>query len=80
MFYTRAQAVAKFFEDNPVQQCQPCSPGSLTGIADITARRLYDKYYGGNLILVDHVSVKYIYHLTVYIYRKKSTVLFSLIC
>jgi hypothetical protein len=43
------QAVAKFFEDHPVQQCQPCTPGTLTGIADITARRLYDKYYGGNL-------------------------------
>lgn len=43
------KAVAKFFEDNPVQQCQPCTPGTLTGIADITARRLYDKYYGGQV-------------------------------
>ncbi|XP_053372636.1 von Willebrand factor A domain-containing protein 7-like [Mercenaria mercenaria] len=43
------KAVAQFFEDNPVQQCQPCSKGSLTGITDITARKLYDKYYGGQV-------------------------------
>ncbi|KAL4228607.1 Von Willebrand factor A [Mactra antiquata] len=41
------KAVAKFFEQHPVQQCKPCTPGSLTGLPDITARKLYDTYYGG---------------------------------
>ncbi|WAR05598.1 VWA7-like protein [Mya arenaria] len=41
------KAVAKFFEENPVQACRDCSAGALTGITDITARRLYDQYYGG---------------------------------
>ncbi|KAK3607797.1 hypothetical protein CHS0354_031297 [Potamilus streckersoni] len=40
------QAVAKYFEKNPVPGC-PCTPGSLSGIRDIDARKLYDGYYGG---------------------------------
>lgn len=70
------QAVAKFFEENPVQQCQPCTPGTLTGIPDITARALYDRYYGGKY--TDYwcssclketeknlITVKYLKHTTV---------------
>ncbi|KAL3836670.1 hypothetical protein ACJMK2_022092 [Sinanodonta woodiana] len=40
------QAVAKYFEKNPVPGC-PCTAGSLSGIRDIDARKLYDGYYGG---------------------------------
>ena len=52
------KAVAKFFEENPVQTCQPCTPGSLTGISDITARKLFDAYYGGGFFCRDN------HHLT----------------
>ncbi|XP_052253774.1 von Willebrand factor A domain-containing protein 7-like isoform X2 [Dreissena polymorpha] len=43
------KAVAKFFEENAVQACRNCSNGALTGLPDITARRLYDQYYGGQV-------------------------------
>ncbi|KAK3104893.1 hypothetical protein FSP39_012645 [Pinctada imbricata] len=44
------QAVAKFFEKVrvPWKPTEP-PPGSLSGISDITARKLYDKYYGDDV-------------------------------
>ncbi|XP_046570368.1 von Willebrand factor A domain-containing protein 7-like [Haliotis rubra] len=41
-------AVAEFFENNPLPG-KSISPGALTGIKDITARKLFDKYYGGTV-------------------------------
>lgn len=42
------KAVATFFEETPMNGNQP-APGSLTGIADITAKKLYDQVYGGTI-------------------------------
>ncbi|XP_067685699.1 von Willebrand factor A domain-containing protein 7-like [Haliotis asinina] len=41
-------AVAEFFETHPLPD-KSVSPGELTGIKDITARKLFDKYYGGTV-------------------------------
>ncbi|XP_071103949.1 von Willebrand factor A domain-containing protein 7-like [Haliotis cracherodii] len=41
-------AVAEFFETHPLPD-KSISPGELTGIKDITARKLFDKYYGGTV-------------------------------
>ena len=39
-------SIYRFFEDNPTAICN-CAAGNLVGIQDITARKLYDAYYGG---------------------------------
>lgn len=40
-------AVAEYFEHHPPPGKAAITPGTLTGIPGITARKLYDRYYGG---------------------------------
>lgn len=40
------RAVAAYFEENPRPE-SPVGKGELTGLAHITARKLFDRYYGG---------------------------------
>lgn len=56
------QAVAEYFESTPATLGgSTLGVGSLTGIQDITAKKLFDKYYGGNTFILISISMAKIY-------------------
>lgn len=56
------QAVAEYFESTPATLGgSTLGVGSLTGIQDITAKKLFDKYYGGNTFILISISMDKIY-------------------
>ncbi|KAJ8307438.1 hypothetical protein KUTeg_015522 [Tegillarca granosa] len=50
------QAVAAFFETVPAPGKTKVAPDTLTGITDLTTRKLYDAYYGNSRVCLPTTS------------------------